>query len=649
MNSRILAAAVGAVLITTLAGCGGGSAGSASQGTVAAQKVQVPIVISDASSEDWSLVGVKVLSIALLPQGGGTPVTVYTAPSPAPVSNLAQLDDIADLVNTASIPVGTYTGATLTLSANPGDITLAVAPDPESGFPVAPSTTIPSSQIQVQGAQGSAGNQTVSVNVKFDSPVTVSASQTTPVNLEFDLAHPAFIVEHLSPADAGNPVWAVDFHGPVHRHLVADITHLVLRHMYGTVSSVASDAKSITITKELPAIPIQSPETAVSTGQAVTILADAVNGTLYYDVDAKTQATITSFSGAAAPPAGKYVRVAARYQPDGTLVATRVWVSSSFNSVWIGPEGHVVHVDATHARIFISNDAGRPVPVVVDANTQFFFANPATPASATTPIGTGPGFLGAPNFVRGFKVHLSVVDPLATPLIAQTVDIESADFDGRISNSTMSGFTLTRGFATMTDGYSVTLPYISSTTANGQDGQGNAVSGFKYWDFAFPTLATSGTNATSDFVAATSDSVNFGGAAGQVHAFGRSHATWGDPANATGWSAPWVVLMPTPLPRGTVTSGLNGNAFTMAVMGGTTPATVTVNTASGSATLVYQVDRSNGIVTVSAEDITTNAGLAALSSGLVVGAPVKVYGVPQADGTLKAYALVYFTGTLPTG
>jgi hypothetical protein len=75
---------------------------------------------------------------------------------------------------------------------------------------------------------------------------------------------------------------------------------------------------------------------------------------------------------------------------------------------------------------------------------------------------------------------------------------------------------------------------------------------------------------------------------------------------------------------------------------------VDVDTTSGSTTLVYQVDRTNGIVTISAVDATTSAGLAALTTGLAIGAPVKVYGVPQADGTLGAYVLTYFTGTLPS-
>jgi hypothetical protein len=86
----------------------------------------------------------------------------------------------------------------------------------------------------------------------------------------------------------------------------------------------------------------------------------------------------------------------------------------------------------------------------------------------------------------------------------------------------------------------------------------------------------------------------------------------------------------------------------MTVAGGATAATIDVSTTSGSATLVYQVDRTNNIVSVSSIDVTTSAGLATLTTGLAAGEPVKVYGVPQADGTLRAYVLTYFTGDMPS-
>jgi hypothetical protein len=57
---------------------------------------------------------------------------------------------------------------------------------------------------------------------------------------------------------------------------------------------------------------------------------------------------------------------------------------------------------------------------------------------------------------------------------------------------------------------------------------------------------------------------------------------------------------------------------------------------------------------VSPIDITTTGGLAAITTGLSDGAPVKVFGVPQApiapatSGTLRAYVIVYYTGTMPS-
>jgi hypothetical protein len=240
-----------------------------------------------------------------------------------------------------------------------------------------------------------------------------------------------------------------------------------------------------------------------------------------------------------------------------------------------------------------------------------------------------------------------VVDPLAVPMVAQTIDIETAAYDGRISASDSTAFTFVRRFATPADNYTRALTYISNTSANGHDAAGNPVTGFKWWNFAYPTLVTSGANAINDFVSATNGGVNFGGTAGAVNAWGASYARWNDPANANGWSAPVAVLVPTPLPLGTVATAFANMAFGLTVPGGTNTVTVNVGTTAGSATLVYQVDRTNGVVTVNPVDVTTSAGLAALTSGLAAGTVVKTYGVPQADGTLKAYALTYFTGNRP--
>jgi hypothetical protein len=630
-----------------LAACGGGSGGSSMNppANSAPQSAPVSMLISDASSEDWATIGVKILSIALIPQGGGSNVTVYTAPSPAPTVNLAELDQIAEILGNVSVPVGTYSGAVLTVSANSGDVVLTVAADPEVGFAAAAGTTIPAAQIQIQHAKGTAPNLTVPVSVNFVSPLVVTANQNNALDLEFDLAHPAFLVGHVPPG-AGTTLWAVNFDGPVRHHPLHDLPRLVLRHTYGSVTAIAGDNSSITITKEFPTEPVVTPETAVAGAQSLTILADASNGTIFYDVDAKTRTVIKDFSSESTVT-GKFVRVAARYQEDGTLVATRVWASSQFNNVWLSPEGHVLHVDTGTDVMTVQNESGRGVDLLVDANTQFFFRQPQSGLADATPIATGTAFITNHDLVRGFKVHASVVDPLATPLVAQTVDIEVAKYDGKISAPDMTGFTYTRVFATAKDDYSVNLNYIDSATANGTDPMGNAILGYQWWNFAYPTVVTSGADAITQFIAATNDSVNFGGTVGAVPSRGVSFSVWNDPATANGWSAAATILTPSTLPLGFVASGLVNNAFTMTIPGGANAGTVDVGTASSSATLVYQVDLTGGILTVSPIDVTTADGLTALTTNLTAGEPVKVYGIPQADGTLKAYVIAYYTGDMP--
>ncbi len=647
-SSRVLSLCISAALLTA---CGGsGSSGSpaltSTSSSTTTQSANLAVMVSDASSEDWATIGVKIVSIALIPQGGGDDVTVYSAPSPVPTTNLVLLDQIDELLGNVGIPAGTYTGAVLTVSANPGDVLLTTAANPEAGFAAPAMTTIPTSRIQIQHTQGMSGSLTVPVNVNFDAPLVVSTTQNNALDLEFDLAHPAFLIGHV-PVGGGPTVWAVNFDGPVHRLARHDLTHLVLRHIYGDVQSISSDSASITITREFPTEPAVNPETAIAGSQSIVITADSVNGTILYDLDAKTRTAIESFSGQTSL-INRYVRIAARYQQNGTLVATRIYVSSEFNYVWVSPEGHVLHVNTTSDMVTVESESGIGVPLLINADTQFFVRAPYNPTVDSKPIGAGPSFLSSEDLVRGFKVHATVVDPLATPLVAQSIDIETARYDGSISVPSAMNFTYTRKFMDASDDYVYTMNYISGATPNGKDFEGNALTGYKWWDFAYPTVLVDGSDAVGEFVAATGGSVNFGGSVGAVPSYGVSFATWNDPANANGWAAYGSILLPALLPLGNVASGLNGSSFTMTVAGGAMPATVDVSATTGSATLVYQVDRTGGIVTVSPIDITTDAGMADLKAGLAAGAPVKVYGTPQADATLKAYVIAYFTGDMPS-
>jgi hypothetical protein len=637
-------------LTATLAACGGGGGGGSASNSMSGSSASsgaVPLLVSDASSDDWAIVGVRVLSIALIPQGGGDNVTVWTAPAAAPYVNLEQLDQLAEILGNASVPTGEYSGAVLTLSANPGDVLLTSAADPEAAFPLPGNTAVPADQIQIQGTSGSAGSKTVTITVSFASPLNVTTGQNDALNLEFDLANPAFIVGHTPPAADGATLWAINFNGPVRPHRVHDVWNLVLRHMYGTVTTVDPNNQSIDITKDFPVLPVTTPETAVVSSQSLTVDVDGTNGTIFYDVDAGTRTVIKDFSSVAGSLPNKYVRIAARYQQDGSLIAVRIWASSSFDKVWLSPEGHVLHVDAASDLIVVQDESGAPVPVTVNANTQFFFRQPANGKADATPIGTGPGFLANQDLVRGFKVHVSCVDPLAASMVAQSIDIETAAFSGSISAASAASFTYTHNYVDSSDDYTATLDYISNSSANGEDGNNNPISGFKWWNFAYPTILNDGgTPAVTSFMNTVNGAVDFGGSVGALSAWGVSGARWADPANPSGWSAPFAVIMPTPVPLGTVTTAYANNSFAMTVLGGANPVTVAVSTTAGAATVVYQVTRANGIITVMPVDLTTSGGVADLNN-LTVGSIVKVYGVPQSDGALLAYVLVFYSGMMP--
>src|SRR5580704_2708608 len=654
MNSRVTRVLMGfvAALAIMISGCGSGSNSSnSSNGSSGSQTGQMAMMVSDDPMNDWAEIGVKVLSISLTPQGGGSPVVVYTAPTPVNMINLVELDQLADILDSVSVPAGTYTGATVTLGANPGDVALTASSDRDTGFVGTAGASVSSSQIQIVGATGTAGSLTVPLNVTFVSPVTVTANQDGGIDFEFNLSHPAFIVAH-SPGGGGQTLWAVNFSPALRHHPIFDITRLVLRHLYGSFVSVSSDNTSITVNRVFPVEPPTNPETHVPSTRNLTILADKANGTLFYDMDAHTHSTIMNFSSVSGDLNNKFLRIAARFQADGSLVAVRIWVSSSFNTVWVSPEGHVRHV--LSSSLVVDNEDGVPVTVNVDGNTQFFFRAPAKPSADAAPFCTGVTCLS--DLVRGFKVHVTA-DPLQNPLLAQTVDIEIARFDGVISSPGMATFVYTRKFVDAMDDYTETMPYISSGTPNGNDPQsGKPITGFKRWNFAFPTLQDNNTiqndNPVPDFISATGGAVNFGNGI-TMPVVGASYAIRNDPAaNTQGWAAPWTVLAPTPVVLAKVATGWvqnnNSDSFTITVPGGTNQVTVDASAVPGSATLVYQVDRTNGIITISPVDLTTPAGQNTVQTNLTVNTPVKIFGVPQSNGTIKAYVFFYFTGsTMP--
>jgi hypothetical protein len=119
------------------------------------------------------------------------------------------------------------------------------------------------------------------------------------------------------------------------------------------------------------------------------------------------------------------------------------------------------------------------------------------------------------------------------------------------------------------------------------------------------------------------------------------------------------VLLPTPAPLGLISSAFStsSDSFMYSVPLPTaaptnTPAAqavpVYLSVTSGSATLVYQVDRQGNVITITPQDISNPTTLTTVAGKLTANVPVKVFGVPQPDGSIRAYTLLYYTHTAST-
>jgi hypothetical protein len=192
-------------------------------------------------------------------------------------------------------------------------------------------------------------------------------------------------------------------------------------------------------------------------------------------------------------------------------------------------------------------------------------------------------------------------------------------------------------------------PLLDHKPANGTDSNGDAVTGFDWWYFPFPALAETGVNAFPDFSNTISNYASFGGTVSYFDQdpWGVSYCSWGDGNASTiaTWFAKDAIIEPTPLPNAVVSSPVvttgNGGSFGMTVTGGLIAQTVNLSTVPGSASLIYQVDNTNQIVTV------TQTSLSAAQQALVNNTHVKVFGTPVAGGAIAAYVLFYYTGIPP--
>ncbi|HXC17285.1 MAG TPA: DUF4382 domain-containing protein [Holophagaceae bacterium] len=564
MRSRLSTALLpaGASLLSLLVACGGGSSSSS-----APQNGQVALGVTDAPSDAWQSVSVQITKLTLFnSQQPSSEVTVFqggTDPSTNPAINLVDLDGLAQILGTASVPAGTYDRMRVSINPDPASMSLV----DENG------NTIPAASIKVVGGTG--------ITVRMDNSITVTPGATSFANADFDLSDPMSIV--ITPAGAV----VLDFQVKCHNR-PGNLWHLIhLHHNAGIVDSVSASGFAMTTRH----------------GANLSFAVD--NGTWFWNADAKAPGQFADLAQ------GKAVMVSGRLDDSGMLHAVRVWYANSITTLplW-SPEGHVYGVDTTNNDLVVSNADGHPRTVDVDANTVFTYHQ-------STALGTGLAALSTVQ--RGFKVSITVADPLATPLLATSVNVERAADYGQIDASSSAS----------------ALVYDHPWAPSWAQASYSYGSPFSWWFFAQPMNTSADVNAFASVLA---------GAQGvRVNGF----SELGRDSGNTQWLADTAVVVPAALPAAPTWATIS-SSFTPTATGGslaityTDPVTtlsatrtITLSSAASSQTLVAKIVNQGGVITSQldgpanwAADLTTSAHA------------VRVSVVPQADGTLAAYGVV---------
>jgi hypothetical protein len=400
--------------ITVLAlsmACNGGSSGSSASTSTPtpAATGAASIILTDAPSDQWSAIEVVVTKVTLLNKTDHTKEVVAFQGATAKI-NLVDLDSVGELLATAQIPVGTYDALRITI--DPASVNLVKADG----------TTVPTSQVHVQGS---------SVQVGLSTDLVVTASGSNAVQIDFDLGHPLFLVQ------MPNGDWAMNLQVKHRPNVPGILAQLAFKHRKGTVASVSATGFVL----------------HTDSGNDLTVNVD--NGAWFFDADAKA---VGSFAGLTV---GKNALVKLRMQTDGTLWAVRVWYSASALQGWTH-EGHVVSVDKANNRMFVTTNAAMPRAIAIDADTTFTF-------HTSQALGTGQATLA--DVWTGFKVQVEVKDPLAVPMHASAVNIQRAVDGGVIKAATATDFTYshpmagdrTHAYASPFTWWYLGLPGITST------------------------------------------------------------------------------------------------------------------------------------------------------------------------------------------
>ena len=477
------------------------------------------LLVTDAPSDDWQEVTVKVNSISLRKADDQSWNSVWTADpndSNSGKLNLVDLAGVAQILGHATIPAGSYDRLRLVIDTHPTTMTLV----DDSG------NTIDPANISVVDPSG-----TGEIKVIIAPPITVADGGVANLQVDFDLAHPLSII-----VQNGKVVINLQIR---HKAVPRNLRDIQFARNIGNVTAAATDGTNFSL-KTLE-------------GADLTFGVDA--NTIYVDVDANAAGNFDGLK-ALVGVADKGALVASNMNANGSLYARRVWYGDITKLPVFTPEGLVRRVGDNWLKILNKNaeptaNSGHychwdwDVVYVNDATTWTFHDS--------IPLGTGTAVLQ--NIRRGFRVSVEFVDPNVTPRVAKSINVQSAHDEGAIRSVSATGFTF--GGSNYCNGWnSNVLPTFGQHYTHEWAFSTVTDHVFSWWFFGLPSgVSTS----VQDFT----DTVNQAKGA-NLRVFARVELYW-DQTNSR-WVAENAVLSPEKLPDPTrITTGYTAASGSMGV------------------------------------------------------------------------------------
>jgi hypothetical protein len=414
MKRIFLIAFTTVALAAFLMSCGGGNSPKLMPATLAAHG-SATINFGDAVNDQIVKFELTINAVALT-GSGGTSNTGNLLPRPTEVEFVHEAGTFEPLA-VVNIPMGTYSGATLTVS-NPEVVVV------NTGVPTKVPATLTSS----------------TVTVTFSPSITVTNSSSSVINFDLDLARSVTLNGNPVTSATVNPTFTATT-STVANEDDQDDDNGKIEDVHGKVTD------------------IKAPNFTIQTRHS-TITFATDNNTRFEGVSSLSQLKV-----------GDMLEVDGVTRSDGTKLATKVEVEEEANEAQ-EVEGVITAVrgspatQITIAHQVDSDDRPNPpltVDVAINSNTQFLVR--ADKLNLRTP----PAF-DASHIGKGQRVEVDTANSSNTPIVADKIKLREQALIGTVAASpppSSSGFTLnigpTSAFGSLTGQSSVAMTIVSGT------------------------------------------------------------------------------------------------------------------------------------------------------------------------------------------